>query len=227
MNRILLITIILISSLSHSQNEFIEIEVRDSIRLQTLEFEYHVEVTESVEIFDMGSDGMTYDPYIKKENRKRKLSQLKDFLSRNNYDFKALNEESYSINNSPYAYSSGYGVTLKNISEVETLVNQLKELDYVDGRIGDIKYDDNPDYEKRLFEKLILKAKQKAKMIAELSGQKLGKIIEFTEVKEVDDFTFNLMDIYFTSKKSQSWSMFDNQFFGEKFKTIIVKFRTE
>lgn len=223
----LLFTIIFITSISHSQNKFIEIEVRDTIRLEASKYEYHIELTESFEYMGLALQDEEYDLSFIKENKKMKLFQLKEFLVENNYDFKSFNDNNYKLNNNPYFTSNGYKITLNSLDEVSSLVTKLKKFDFINGNIANVTFIDNDASERKLFEKLISKAKKKAQMIAEISGQKIGNIIQFTEVKEIDDFTFNFMDIYLTSQSTRDWNFNDNFIFGEKSKAIIVKFETE
>ena len=222
----LLYSIILISSIGYTQTRSIEVEVRDTIRLKALEFEYLIKVQESYNLVEENY-GENYDPQISKEKNAMKLFQIKEFLANKNYEFKSINEDQYSINNSIYFGNNGYKVVLKSESELKTLVKELRKLDFVNGSLGDIKYEDDENQEEKLLAKLISKARNKANVIAGLSGLKIVRILEFKEIKEIDNFSFNIMDLYLTAQQQGGWNIFDNRIFGEKSKAIVVKFEAD
>ncbi|MGB3144903.1 MAG: hypothetical protein WBB24_12415, partial [Maribacter sp.] len=80
---------------------------------------------------------------------------------------------------------------------------------------------------KRLFSKILEKAKIKGQMIAGLTGQKLGEIIELKEGKEFENISVNIRDIYLTALQDKNWDVTKNILFGQQWKTLLIKFSTE
>lgn len=221
----LLSILLLTTSFCFSQTGFIEIEVRDTIRIKPDTFEYHLNVNQS-SIME-GSDSESYDPKATNEKLKVKLKELETFLTKKAYDFKPMYNSTYELNNNSYFSKNGYVVTFASSKGLQKLMNDLKALDYVKGSLGEFHYTNQEKAEESLFKKLLEKARKKAMTIAKLSDLSLGKIIEFREAKEVDNLTFSMLDMYAVTQFNKKWGSAKNELFGQKSKAIIVKFLAE
>ena len=219
----LTILLLFLNAISFAQSKFIEVEVRDTVHREIEELKYLINISDNFESFNFDSNG-TENYSAVKEDKKTKLAALGTFLSKRGYNFTSGNSDDYSINNSSYASNDRYQVKLKSIEDVEKLMADLKELDYIDGRIGEISFKELPENEQNLFQKLIEKAKLKASLIAQLSDTEIGRIIQVTEVSEIDNFNFNIMDTYFTYVNSAKFSALQGKISGQKSKAIIVRF---
>ena len=181
-------------SLSFGQNGFIEIEIKDSIRLKPVKFEYNVQMSESKFIRHDMKTGFNQDSTKLIMNEKYK--ELEMFLMKRKYKIRPLNNSKYQIHQYVGFWKYGFAVELQNSNDLEKLTSELKTLDYISGSVGEIDYDENELSEKRLVQKILDKAKVKANMIAEMTGLKLGRIIEFKEVKGIENLDVNIKDIY-------------------------------
>ena len=210
-----------------SQTGVIEIGVRDSVHLKPLTFEYNVKVSENLYL------SYTAEPTINQDaikiKMREKLSELETFLNSRNHTIRPLNNSEYEIQDNASFYNLGFAVTLSTSEELEQLTTALKKLDFINANIGHIMFDENSAWERRLVEKLIAKAKLKGQMIADLTGQKLGKIIEFSESGFVEDQTLSFKDIYFAASMGlgKNWSVERNMIFGNRWKTAVFKFETQ
>ncbi len=221
MKKIVFVTL-LFSALMHGQSKFIEIEVRDSIRIQPLSFEYHIVVDDS-RIVRYEEDGTRND----KEARVKlieKYKELGEFLKTKGYQFRNLNRDNYEIMSYVGFAKMGYAVILKNANELDQLSQELKYLDYIRASLGEFELPDEDELEKRLFKKLLDKAQRKAETIAELSQMKLGRILEFREVPEIDNLSFNIMDIYVANKMRGEFDSQNGDLLAQRWKAIMVKY---
>ncbi|MDY7394849.1 hypothetical protein UMM65_06320 [Aureibaculum sp. 2210JD6-5] len=218
--------LLLTSSLCFSQPGFIEIEVRDSIQLKPETFEYHISIDDSM-VMEFNAD-VPYNPKVAKTKRKEKLSELQAFLTNKGYSFSSLNDLSYEVNNSSYlSRNDAIVITLNKSDDLQKISEDLKELDFVNGKIGKIYYEDEEKSEERLFKKILEKTNKKAQMIAKLSGLKLGKLVDFKEVKEVDNISYSMLDIFMVSQQGKPWNRIKNNLYGQKTEAIVVKFLAE
>jgi hypothetical protein len=221
----ILYLLLLVATFGFGQNGFIEIEVKDSIKVKPLKIEYNIQINDSKFLKYDQKNGVNQDSTKIKMFEKNKELEL--FLKTKKYNIRPLNNSNFQIHDYIGFWKYGYTVILENSEDLQKLTSEIKNLNYIIGSLGDIEYEESELLEKRLFSKVLKKAKNKATMIAELSGLKLGRIIEFKESKEIDDINLNFMDIYISASQGRKFSMDKNIIFGEKWKTIVVKFEAE
>ncbi|TCI84997.1 hypothetical protein [Tenacibaculum sp. M341] len=222
MRKGILVITLLVSIFTYSQTGFIEVEVRDSIKLKASKYEYLIEITQNNDY--LYSNDNTDVIATRKKIKEKTVLQKKEieaFLKEKNYKYR-FPENLYLINNNSLFDDKSFVITVFNSSEINKLRTDFKQFDYINIRLIETLYEpkDEGEAEKRLFKKLIKKATEKASMIAALSGLKLGKIIEFKEVKEIDNLTFNIMDVYAMSKRNNN----STSLVHVDSKAIVVKF---
>lgn len=209
------------------QNKFIEVEVKDTIQLKPLKFMYQVKVEMSDFIdYDEGRD---YNSQKVKNTLKIKDQELKQTLQDLGYQCKSSNDMGYDVGGYTDLTQSGYIIELHNKQELQKIKDQVKKIEYASGTIIHTQFENPEANSQRLFKKLIAKAQQKAAMLAQLSNVKLGSIISLKEVKEIDGFSFNLMDIFIESRSSIGWnSNIDfSEFSGSYSEAIVVRYAVE
>jgi len=221
----ILYLVLLVTTFGFAQNGFIEIEVKDSIRVKPIKLEYNVQINDSKFLKYDEKSGVNQDST--KIKMLEKYKELELFFKSKKYNIRPLNNSNYQIHSYIGFWKYGYSVILENSEDLQKLTSELKNLDYITGSLGEIEYEESELLEKRLFNKILIKAKNKATMIAELSGLKLGRIIEFKESKEIDDFNLNIMDIYINASQGRKLSINKNIIFGQKWKTVVIKFKAE
>ncbi len=225
MKKTTLLFTLLLSTLSFSQQGFIEVEVRDSIKLKVSKFEYLIEIVQNSEDLYANDNINVVDTRnkIKEKTRLQKI-ELEKFLNKNNYTYR-LPENGYLINNNSLFNDKSFIITLKSKAEINKVRKDFKKFNYINISLKETlfenKLETQLEAEKRLFKKLIEKATKKASMIAELSRLKLGKIIEFKEVKEIDNLSFNIMDLYITSQSNLNTKGVN---YINNYKAIVIKF---
>ena len=224
MKRILYV-FILVANIGFSQSGFIEIEVKDSIRIKPIKFEYDVQISESK--FTRYDENGTVGLDSSKIKMQKKYKELELFLKNKKYKIRPLNNAEFQIHDFAGFWKLGFAVELQTSKELEKLTTELKTLDFITGSIGEIEYGNTDSYEKRLFSKILEKAKIKGQMIAGLTGQKLGEIIELKEGKEFENISVNIRDIYLTALQDKNWDVTKNILFGQQWKTLLIKFSTE
>ncbi|MEW7278516.1 hypothetical protein ABW636_07960 [Aquimarina sp. 2201CG1-2-11] len=216
----------LLSTLAISQNNgFIEVEVRDSIRIDPISFIYEISIDDS-KFLRYEEDGTRNDIEARKKLNE-KYVELGSFLKSGGYQTKNLNKQNYELHSYVGFLKLGYAVKLKSAEELDKLLTELKKLDFVRASIGEFELPEESVSNKRLFKKLMEKAFSKAKTIAELSKLKLGRIVEFKEVREIDNISFNLMDIYVKSQEKRTIGNTNGTLYALSWKAAVIKFVVE
>ncbi len=223
--KIVLVVYLLLSNVYiFSQTGFIEVEVRDTIKLKTSKLEYLIEIPQNQDyIYDNNENNVVETRKKIREKTRQQVTEIEQFLKEKSYDYR-LPENGYLINNNSFFQTKSFIVTLKNKNEINKVRKDFEKFDYVNISFRKTLFESNSEteIEKRLFKKLIDKARRKASMIAQLSDLKLGKIIEFKEVEEIDNLNFNFMDFYILSKKNPQNS--SQVIYSSTQKAIVVKF---
>jgi hypothetical protein len=141
------------------------------------------------------------------------------------YTFQPLSYEGLTISDA-LDTDKGFSVSLKSMADLTKLKKDLEGLDYISTNVGDIDYGDEALYEKRLFEKLIAKARKKAETIASISGLKVVRIAEVKESKETDNVSYNIANTYFALANNKMFSKKGN-LYRTVFKVVIIKFEAK
>ncbi len=215
----------LFSILAIGQDGFIEVEVRDSVRINPKSFVYEVFVDDSK--FLRYQENGTRNDTEARAKLNEKYRELGSILKSKGYQISDLNKKNYELQSYVGFLNLGYAVRLKNAEELDQLLIELKKLDFVRASIGEFELPEESVSSKKLFKKLMEKASLKAKTIAELSKLKLGRVIEFREVPEINNFNFNLMDIYLTSQEKRTFGTNNGTLYAQKWKAVIIKFAAE
>ena len=223
--RTILYLVLLITNFGIAQNGFIEIEIKDSLRIKPIKFEYDVQISESK--FSSYEENALIVKDSAKIKMQEKYQELELFLKNRKYKIRPLNNSEFQIHDFAGFWKYGFAVELQTSKELEKLTTELKTLDFINGSVGEIEFGDYELYEKKLFAKILEKSKIKGQMIAELTGQKLGRIIEFREGKEAENVSINIRDIYLSALQEKNWDVNKNILFGHHWKTVIIKFSTE
>lgn len=228
MKKLLVVFTLLVSFNSFCQEKFIEVEVRDTITLKPIKFEYIISINSPQGVFD--EEGNYNQDFVENYREEKKVEFKKLFKSKK-YDFEVTEDSNFEINANyiPLVPDDDFTVTVYSLEELEKLRDELKALDYISTRVGNIQYEGENDkeFERKLLKKLIDEAKDKAGYIASLSGLKLGDIVEVKEVKEIDGFSFNMMSLLSAISTRSLTSFQDDNFQGSLFKAMVVKFAVE
>lgn len=228
MKKILVVFALLVSFNSFCQEKFIEVEVRDTITLKPIKFEYIISINSPQGVFDEEGN---YNQDFVENYREEKKAEFKKLFKSKKYDFEVTEDSNFEINSNyvPLVPDDDFTVTVYSLEELEKLRDELKVLDYISTRVGNIQYEGENDkeFERKLLKKLIDEAKDKAGYIASLSGLKLGNIVEVKEVKEIDGFSFNMMSLLSTIPTRSLTSFHDDNFQDSLFKAMVVKFAVE
>ena len=103
--RLFILTLLLNATFIYAQNGFIEIEVRDSVSLKAISYEYNIMATNSFDV-DMEDyeDNENINKMKSKNKEKMALSTIETFLKDNKYNYKSLNDTNYNIGSNIYGF---------------------------------------------------------------------------------------------------------------------------
>lgn len=228
--RLFILTLLLNASFFYAQNGFIEIEVRDSVSLKAISYEYTIV---AVQDYAVDIDDYEADENINKmkSNNKEKmaLSTVETFLKNNKFTFESLNDANYSIGSNKYGYdftSEGFKVFVNSVSDLKKITNELKGTSGISGSVTKVNYEENSKYEDVLLKKIIEQSKVKAQKIASLSGLTLGKIIEVKESKESSGDSFMNIMMQLQRLGKNNWPATDMESTSLS-KSFVVKFKAD
>lgn len=222
---------LLFSLSAFAQTGFIEVEVRDTIQIKPVSFIYNIRIGDGWSIYPplsaeaVPAADVEYDVKEMEAEYDKKCKDLEHLLTKKGYTFQLLFDERFTISDA-LDTDKGFSVSLKSMADLTKLKKDLEGLDYISANVGDIDYGDETLYEKRLFEKLIAKARKKAETIALLSGLKVVRIAEVKESKETDNVSYNIANTYFALANNKMFSKKGN-LYGTVSKGVIIKFETK
>ena len=222
MKKIILILSLFISLTSIAQNEYIEIEVRDTITLKATGYEYLFSVKD-VEPYNFNEDE-DYDSDDKEKRLDENFKKLEKLLKSKNYSFKDLEASNYNVNDG-FAITRGLlSVKVNTIQELNKLKKLAKSEKYITGTLGNLEYENEKEAEEQLIKKLIDKAKAKANMIALYSGLKIKKIVTVKEVKQIDEMNLAFTEVLLNYRKVQKSFASGDDLSAILTKSMVVKF---
>lgn len=227
MNKLTIIAFFFVSAISFAQSKFIEVEVRDTLMLEPSAFEYVIRIMDFEADTSAVISANDYNPKVLRQKYNQKSDEIKKLLKSKKYNFRDLRDSNYELNSMSFYNENGFIVMLDDIAKLKNLKKELSDSDYVSASVGEVFYDDRGTAEQMLIRRLIEKAQRKAMVIASASDLKLGKILEIKEVKEVDNFSFNIMDTYFVSEKRNRLSTKDGSLKTSVSKAMVIKFSVE
>jgi hypothetical protein len=120
-------------------------------------------------------------------------TQLKLFLESNKVKYTVNHEENYAISRDEAPFSV-FKIKVNNKTELDNLVTLLRQLNYVEGNVGDKIYPEVEKAELGLFEKLYTKARSKAEKMAALMNCNLGKILEVEDLGKQELNYYELLE---------------------------------
>lgn len=214
-----------------AQTGFIEVEVRDTVQIKSVSFIYNIRIGDGWSIYPtlsaeaVPAADVEYDVKEMQAEYDKKCKDLERLLTKKGYTFQLLFDERFTISDA-LDTDKGFSVSLKSMADLTKLKKDLEGLDYISANVGDIDYGAETLYEKRLFEKLIAKARKKAETIASISGQKVVRIAEVKESKETDNVSYNIANTYFAMANNKLFSKKGN-LYGTVSKGVIIKFETK
>jgi uncharacterized protein YggE len=228
--RLFILTLLLNASFFYAQNGFIEIEVRDSVSLKAISYEYNIVTSNN---FEIGVDDYEADENINKmkshNKEKMALSTIETFLKNNKFTYESLTDSNYNIGSSIYGFdmtSEGYKVFVSSLTDLKKIANELKGAEGISGSVTKVNYEESSKYEDMLLTKIISQSKVKAEKIASLSGLTLGKIIEVKESKESGDESFMNMIMQLQRIGKNSWPAANMESTSYS-KSYLIKFKAD
>jgi hypothetical protein len=203
---------------SFAQEKFIEVMVKDTISLKPISYEYQISSGHKFE-YD-------YENPNSKDEFSEKLKQSEEkivsLLEKWEYDYRLSGnpEASYTkeLND-----KTNYMVKIKDSVQKEEFKTRLKQ-EGINFYITEVKYENKETKVKEIYTRLLIKAKERAQLIADLSGRKLGEIIEISESKSEFSVITSFIE-NFAYSRSYGGSSTTFQFnSGVLEKSILVKY---
>lgn len=170
------IFILFFSALQGQQDQFVEVYVEDTIQLDPDRFIYSVFLT-SPDRYPVGAPSRAkleenIDQYV-----------LEDLIKQ--YEIEERKEETkYKINPQETEEIDVKTLVFTSENKLMDFYKELEQYPNVYAFITSFENDPSEETGKKLLEKLIAKAKQKASGLAQVMGKKLGEIVQITESKD-------------------------------------------
>jgi hypothetical protein len=209
-----------VGAFAQTQKDYIEITASDSIHLRTISFNYVISLNEYAWSEDMDEHGN-----INKDNRTTvsNLETIKTELNRAGIKFRHYKPESnYSL---PKQNQDGEKLIFDFASRQE-ITDMIDIVDKYKGLIGEQTGMNREPVTDEMMQKLYTKvyetAVEKAKMMAEASHRKLGKVISIVPQASSSEAPFNMFDNMFAAFSGGAFQ--DDNFQGISQMTCTFKF---
>lgn len=162
---------------------YLDVKVMESLEQEPIAMEYHVRINPDLEgEFDLDRD---YEAQRKvmRSKIKENEAQLKQFLESNKVKYTLDREESYSISREEMPFTT-FKIKVSNKTELDNLITLLRQLNYIEGNVGNKTFPNTENDELVLFEKLYKKARTKAEKMAALMSCSIGKVLEVEDLEQ-------------------------------------------
>jgi len=184
---ILLAGLLLTVNSSFSQEKrFLEIISSDTIFLKPVNFTYQISLGQQMEFMGMKI------PQDKAEKvSPPSISELEDVLKKEHFIYTISYENDYTISNSenlPTIF-----VQVKNEPDLKRLYQALKTKKGITGKIKEISYEPISKHYEELFKKLYSNAISQATLMAKITNNSIGQLLNISEIKAEND---SYMDMY-------------------------------
>ena len=175
-----------LSGLNAQSPAYLDVKVSESLERQPTSMEYHLRVNPEAGEYDLYRD-FEAQRKVMRSRIKENETQLKQFLETNKVKYAVNRDDNYAITQEDMPFSI-FKIKVANKTELDNLLVLLRQLNYVEGNIGDKIYPAVQNDEVNLFEKLYNKARSKAEKMAGIMNCTLGKVLEAEELdqKELD-----------------------------------------
>jgi len=189
------------SFVSAQELRYIDIVVSDTVILQPISYTYQISVGDSYNIYDID--------YYQKDSTKivpPEISDIEKDLKKDNFTYTNAVQNDYSLSKSRKE-SSVLLVTLKNKHELDRLIKLLNPIKGVSGKITDIKLESPEKYYPEMFKRLYDKAVAQATLLATVSGNQIGRMLNASEVKCEWEGLFDKVNQLSKKNPYESWFM--------------------
>ena len=218
-NLILLLTLILFGfGATFAQEKFIEVMVKDTVSLKPISYEYQI------------SSGLKFEYDYENPNSKNEFSEklkqseekIISLLEKWKYDYRLSGNPEVSFTKE-LTDKNNFMVKIKDSVQKEEFKKRMKQ-EGINFYITEVIYENKETKVKEIYTRLLIKAKERAQLIADLSGRKLGEIIEISESKSEFGVITSFIE-NFAYSRSYGGSSTSFQFnAGVLEKSILVKY---
>ncbi|MFS4455475.1 SIMPL domain-containing protein [Maribacter sp. 2304DJ31-5] len=222
-NKILLLTttLLLLSGAVFSQEKFIEVMVKDTITLKPISYEF--EVSSGLKFrydYENPNSESEFSGKLRKEE-----DRITDNLKKWGYEFRLSGNPEASFTMDP-TDKRNFIVKIKDSIQKEEFKNRMKT-EGINFYMSNIKYEDRESKTEEIYKRLLRKARERAELIAELSGKKVGDIIEISESKSEFSIISSFIENFAYSRSYGGSSTSFKFNAGVLEKSILVKYEAE
>ena len=206
---------------SYSQNRFIEVMVKDIISLKPISYEFQI------------SSGLKFEYDYENPNSKEEFSkklresedQMTSLLKNLGYEFN-LNQNPEANIKLDITDKRNYLVKINDSIQKEAFKARMKQEGY-EFYMTDVKYEDKQTKIREIYTRLLKKARERAELIAELSGSKIGELAEISESKSEFSIISSFIENFAYSRSYGATSTSFQFNSGVLEKSILVKYSIE
>ena len=188
-----LLCFLALTSFAQTNPGIIEVVVSDTLLLVPDNITYEIQITagktDSLYNVNSGYDENTGEyqeidinklSMVQLQNNTDRIEQL---LKAQKVKYRTGGGRAYTIESTLFDMAKNtFTVEFNNMDQVKNLYNQLLGKDYVTTSILNVTSSKSEMEEKKLYESVVKKAKEKAAFVAGLAGKKTGAIISISEV---------------------------------------------
>ncbi len=170
------------------QSRFIELTVTDTITLKPISYTYQIDIGEKNDF--MGMDIMM--DFEEEDLPTTSIPQITKALDKEGFQYSLSSDKDYTV--SSKTKNPSLLVPLTNENELKVLIDILKKLDGITGKIKEVKYESEAKFQDESFKRLYNKALAQATMMSKVSGESIGQLLSISD--NAGASSFNFMDYY-------------------------------
>lgn len=219
LKQIVLSGLLLIPVLSFAQeSRFIELTVSDTVVLKSTGYTYQIDIGQQIEFM-----GMKFPQENNNEDiPATSITEVINTIEKGNFHYSLSTERDYSISST--SSQPSILVNVKSEKELKSLVELLKQQPGISGKIKEAEYESFSSFQSQIFKELYEKALAQATLMANISGNSIGRLLSISEVKGNTD---SYLDLYKQALKIMPTGMFGSTDFSEKKEEIKLTFKFE
>lgn len=172
--------LLIINTAFAQQQNFVELTIADSLHIEADEIIYRIKAERDWETVDSTYIDSSVNQPVAHTQKPDALLQVRQIITEMGIDT-VVNSDVIIVSNARYRRDAF--ITMKFISaeKFRKFVKRIAPLENILGVITRVASAREPEETKRLFQRIVQKAKQQAAALAQISGKKLGNIVSIQE----------------------------------------------
>ena len=181
MKKIVFSICLLCSLMTLAQNKWIEVDVNDTIWVKATEIKYHIKIENYNSPLFSGVDSLMA---ATKQNKTNAVKEIEAFLKQKNYTYEPIEQE-FEI--TFFSNREGFTVILNKVEDLKELYAKVSSYSGLNTNFEISKTDSSVNIDKKSYKKLMVRARDKAELIASNAQMEIREVLEVSDVLKTEN----------------------------------------